>query len=67
MGFTLLIMVLFPNVTSGKMGFTCWKLEKSFIIANNFISSIDYFLDNMIPKVIIGNLNINSLPNKFDQ
>ena len=31
MGFTLLIMVLFPNVTSGKMAITCWKLEKSLL------------------------------------
>ena len=28
MGFTLLIMVLFLDVTSGKMVFTCLKLEK---------------------------------------
>ena len=31
MGFTLLIMVLFPDVTSGKMVFTCWKLEKPLL------------------------------------
>ena len=30
-GFTLLIMVMFPDVTSGKMGFTCWKLEKRLL------------------------------------
>ena len=31
MGFTLLIMVLFPNVTSGMLSFTCWKLQKSLL------------------------------------
>ena len=31
MDFTLLIMVLFPDVTSGKMAVTCWKLEKPLL------------------------------------
>ena len=29
--FTLLIMVLFPHVTPGKMAYTCWKLEKTLL------------------------------------
>ena len=29
--FTLLIMVLFPDVTPGKMAYTCWKLEKPLL------------------------------------
>ena len=28
---TLFIVVLFPDVTSGKMAFTCWKLEKRLL------------------------------------
>ena len=31
MGFTMLIMVVFPDVASGKMVFTCWKLEKPLL------------------------------------
>ena len=30
-GFALLIMILFPNVTSGKMEFACWKLAKRIV------------------------------------
>ena len=123
MDFTLLIMVLFPNVTSGKMAFTFWKLEKSLlqitslvvlIIFREYDSTHQQFLTNTnqcgnkdklnsdatrritdslnrssemsindifsywiteiknlslrnVSKVIIGNLNINSLPNQFDQ
>ena len=40
MGFTLLIMVLFPNVTSGKMAFTCWKLEKSLLQITSLVALI---------------------------
>ena len=28
---TLFIMVLLPDVTSGIMAFTCWKLEKGLL------------------------------------
>ena len=31
MDFTLLIMVLFPDVISEKMAFTFWKLEKPLL------------------------------------
>ena len=31
MGLTLVIMVLFPNVTSGNMAFICWRLAKSLL------------------------------------
>ena len=31
MGFTLLMMLLFPNVISEKMAFTCWKLAKPLL------------------------------------
>ena len=40
MSFTLLIMVLFPNVTSGKMAFTCWKLEKSLLQITSLVALI---------------------------
>ena len=50
MGFNLSIMVLFPDVTSEKMTFTCRKTGKA-VITNNFISSINYFLGIMIPPI----------------
>ena len=123
MGFTLLIMVLFPFVTSGKMAFACWKLAKPLLqkilsavliifreyesTHKNFIKNINQLdnedklssqtttrlsdtlnrssempIINVFPnymteiknlrfknvnRVIIGDLNIHSLPNKFDQ
>ena len=116
MGFALLIMVLFPNMTSGKMAFTCWKLEKPLLqiallvvliifqriltntnrcenkdklssdattrlrdslnrsseMSNNdvltqCITEMKNLRLRNVNKVIIGNSNINSLPNKFDQ
>ena len=122
MSFTLLIMVLFLNVTSGKTAFTCWKLEKLLLQITLLVALIIFreydshqqFLTNTnqcenkdklssdatsilrdslnrssemsnndvfpecitkiknlrlrnINKVIIGNLNINSLSNKFDE
>ena len=47
MGFTLLIMVLFPKVTSD--GIRLLETDKA-IIANNFISS-KTFLENTIPPI----------------
>ena len=32
--------VLFPNVTSGKMAFTCWKLEKSLLQITSLVALI---------------------------
>ena len=122
MDFILLIMVLFPDVTSGKMAVTCWKLEKpslqiTLLIAlffrkygsthqqfltdtnqcenkdklssdatarlrdsqnrssemsiNDLFSHCITEIKNLrlrnVNKVIFGNLNINSLPKKFNQ
>ena len=118
MGFTLLIMVLFPDVTSAKMGFTSWKLERlllqitllaalTFFTHQQFLTntnqcenkgklssdvtrrlrdslnrSSEMSINDVFPhcitgiknlrrrnanKVIFGNLNIKSLPNKFGQ
>ena len=118
MSFTLLIMVLFPDVTSAKMGFTSWKLERlllqitllaalTFFTHQQFLTntnqcenkgklssdvtrrlrdslnrSSEMSINDVFPhciteiknlrcrnanKVIFGNLNIKSLPNKFGQ
>ena len=40
MDFTLLIMVLFPNVISGKIALNCWKLGKSLLQITSLVALI---------------------------